>query len=222
MACRILLALREMGEERAFTGGVTFLASQGKPCQLGSHVPSKERELQRPTYLSEAHIGYRVLGALLAWSFPGSILCTAPPRSRQVQNGTHFLHHSSQSSFLSNKFSCSINEQMLPTFHGPLDFRIWLPWLLESEQSFPESSGACVTPSCLPNTVFILKIAAVKFESLEERCHYCFPSSQLNRLLTSRCFQNQFGSHIPCVQETLISVILPRGEGGDVRKYTGS
>lgn len=34
---------------------------------------------------------------------------------------------------LKTNSQCSISEQKLPTFHGPLDFRIWLPWLLGYE-----------------------------------------------------------------------------------------
>lgn len=94
---------RRWGKKGPFLVEQLSVPFQGKPCQPGSHPSSKERKLQRPLYFSEAHIGYSVLGVLLAWAFSSNILCTAPSQFLQVQNGTHFLNHSFQNLFRSKQ-----------------------------------------------------------------------------------------------------------------------
>lgn len=66
------------GEKGPLLVGWLSRPFQGKPCQLGSPFSSKERKLQGPVSFSEAHIGYRILGVLLAWPLSTSILCAAP------------------------------------------------------------------------------------------------------------------------------------------------
>lgn len=63
---------------------------------LRSHLSSEEKIPQTLIHFTEAHIGYRELGVVLAWPVPGSILSTAPLQLWQVENDTHCLNHCSQ------------------------------------------------------------------------------------------------------------------------------
>lgn len=46
----------------------------GEPLSLRFHLSSEERIPQRGIHFSEAHIGYRGVGAVLTWPSPSSIL----------------------------------------------------------------------------------------------------------------------------------------------------